>query len=52
MITGLATVATSGDYDDLSDKPIDNGTLTAPLLVTGGDSASAGKLALDSAHSG
>ena len=52
MITGLASVATSGNYNDLSNKPISSGTLTAPLKVTGGDSATAGKLILDEKNNG
>lgn len=59
----LATVATSGSYNDLSDKPtipsavtsingLSGGTLTSPLIVSGGDAATAAKIALDQTASG
>ena len=40
----------STEYDIHDAKP--HGTLTAPLNVTGGDGSSAGKIAMDHAHSG
>lgn len=53
----LATVATSGSYNDLSNKPtippaitsidgLGGGTLTSPMTLTGGDSATASKMIL------
>lgn len=59
----LATVATSGSYNDLSDKPsiptaitsidgLSGGTLTSPLKVTGGDGTSVSKIALNQSGSG
>ena len=42
----------SGKYNDLTDKPISGGALTAPLKVTGGDSSSAGKIILDETGQG
>lgn len=54
----LATVATTGSYDDLTNKPtipsavtsidgLAGGTLTSPLTITGGDSATASKIILN-----
>lgn len=59
----LATVATSGSYNDLSNKPtipsavtsvdgLSGGTLTSPLKVTGGDGTSASKIALNQGGNG
>lgn len=53
----LAQVATSGSYNDLSDKPkipaaitsingLSGGTLTSPLTLTGGDGVAASKIIL------
>lgn len=55
----LATVATSGSYNDLSNKPtipsavtsidgLGGGTLTSPIKLTGGDGAAASKMILTS----
>lgn len=51
-VSGLKTVATTGSYNDLSNKPIASGALTAPLTVTGGAGSSAGKIKLDEANLG
>lgn len=62
-VSGLATVATSGSYNDLSDKPsipsavtsidgLAGGELTSPLVVSGGDGATAHKIALNQAGNG
>lgn len=56
----LATVATSGSYNDLTDKPtiptsidgLSGGTMTSPLKVTGGDGSSASKISLDNTNNG
>lgn len=59
----LATVATTGSYDDLTNKPtipsavtsvngLSGGSLTSPLIVKGGDAATAAKIALDQTASG
>ena len=56
--SSLATVATSGSYNDLSNKPaipsavtsvngLSGGTLTSPLTLVGGDGANASKMILD-----
>ena len=59
----LATVATTGSYNDLSNTPtipsavtsingLSGGTLTSPLVIKGGDAATAAKIALDQTASG
>lgn len=58
-VSGLANVATSGSYNDLSNKPtipsavtsidgLGGGTLTSPIELTGGDGAAASKMILTS----
>ena len=58
-VSGLAKVATSGSYNDLSNKPtipsavtsidgLGGGTLTSPIKLTGGDGAAASKMILTS----
>ena len=59
LVSGLAQVATTGSYNDLLNKPtipaavtsingLSGGTLTSPLTLTGGDSATASKIILSS----
>lgn len=63
LVSGLATVATSGSYNDLADKPaipsavtsidgLAGGELTSPLVISGGDQATAHKIALNQAGNG
>lgn len=57
LVSGLATVATSGSYNDLANKPtipsavtsidgLAGGTLTSPITLTGGDGETASKMIL------
>lgn len=62
-VDGLSIVATSGSYNDLTNKPtipsavtsidgLSGGTLTSPLKVTGGDGTGASKIALNQGGNG
>lgn len=62
-LAGYAKVATSGSYNDLTDKPtipekitsidgLAGGTLTSPLNITGGDGQDKSKISLDQTNQG
>ena len=63
LVSGLADVATTGSYNDLSNTPtipsavtsidgLGGGTLTSPLKITGGDGSAAAKISLNQSGNG